>query len=329
MFSLGQRQEGVGADQAAGWVLPAHQGLRADDRARREVQLGLVVHDELLGVDGHPELLERLQPVPRVADLRPVEDAVAELAALGGVHRVVGLLQQDRRRRPVDGRQGDADAGVDVHGHAIQDERLAQGGVDLVRHPARCGGVCPAKQHPELVAARPGELPTALEGLLQPRPDEPEQLVPNGVTEAVINLLEAVQVDQQEGVRLDVRFDAPDALERLQEVTTVRQPGQLVGTGLQPGLGELTHLTETQCHAGQCPQDRRAGQQGHQRRRRGVLKAAGHEQVRHRHRRPREEAVPTRPLRPLQLVDLEQPGPLAGGGDNVQQSPAVSEQQTG
>ena len=44
---LGERDEGVGREEAALRVLPAHERLRADDRARREHDLGLEVEDEL------------------------------------------------------------------------------------------------------------------------------------------------------------------------------------------------------------------------------------------------------------------------------------------
>ena len=46
---LGQRQERVGQQQAAGRVVPAHQRLDAGDLEGPRVDLGLVVHDEAAG----------------------------------------------------------------------------------------------------------------------------------------------------------------------------------------------------------------------------------------------------------------------------------------
>ena len=59
---LDQVQEGVGVEQAAGGVVPADQRLHGVDFAGVQVDLGLVVHDELVAGQCGSQLLHRLQP---------------------------------------------------------------------------------------------------------------------------------------------------------------------------------------------------------------------------------------------------------------------------
>ena len=56
---LGERDELVGKDQAALGVLPAHQGLGADDLAGADADLGLVVQDELAAVQRPAQVPEQ------------------------------------------------------------------------------------------------------------------------------------------------------------------------------------------------------------------------------------------------------------------------------
>ena len=46
---LNQAEEGVGVEEPTRGMLPAHQSLNTVDFAGVEVDLGLVVHDELIG----------------------------------------------------------------------------------------------------------------------------------------------------------------------------------------------------------------------------------------------------------------------------------------
>jgi hypothetical protein len=91
---LGEGEEDVRVEQSPVGVLPANQRLEAGHRAGPEVELGLVVVDQLVGVQCRPELLERLEPVTRVGGAVRCPDLEAMAAALGGVHRRVGAGQQ-------------------------------------------------------------------------------------------------------------------------------------------------------------------------------------------------------------------------------------------
>ena len=60
---LGQRDELARRQEAALRMLPAHQRLDADQRAVAQVQLGLVVQQQLVAVDGVAQLAEQAEPI--------------------------------------------------------------------------------------------------------------------------------------------------------------------------------------------------------------------------------------------------------------------------
>ena len=91
----------------------------------------------------------------------------------------------------------------------------------------------PGLQHDrELVAAQPGERVLVAQQLAQPRADLPQHLVARVVAERVVELLEAVEVDEQQR-------ELPAVLDRgsqaVHEVAAVAQPGEVVG--LAPVIG--------------------------------------------------------------------------------------------
>ncbi len=233
------------------------------------------------------QLLQGLQAGAGVAGLAGLVEDVAELAALGLVHRQVGALQQHRRAGAVRRRQGDPDAGVDVLRHPLEHEHLPQRGVHLTGDPAGSGPVGAGQQHPELVAAHPGQHPAAAQRLGQPGPYQAQQLVADRVPETVVDLLEPVQVDQQQrepplGSRAigDVERDGPvgHLVELLQERPAVPEAGEVVGAGLRAGLGQVANLPERQGGAGQREHDRGSGKPDDEGVRGAVSQAAGHEQ---------------------------------------------------
>ena len=123
-----QVQEGVGVEQAAGGVVPAHQRLHAVHVAGGQVDLGLVVHDELVTGQCGPQLLHRLQPSGKVGFVSTAVDVMAVGGSLGLVHGDVGLAQQGVQVGAVVGEQGDPDADAAVQRDVLQGERLSQGG---------------------------------------------------------------------------------------------------------------------------------------------------------------------------------------------------------
>ena len=75
-------------------MLPAHERLRAERGAGRDVDLRLVVQHELALIERGVEVVEHLEPqTVEVVELRVV-DGDAGVGVLGGVHRDIGAPQQ-------------------------------------------------------------------------------------------------------------------------------------------------------------------------------------------------------------------------------------------
>ena len=152
----------------------------------------------------------------------------------GPVHRGVGASHQRVGAVAVGREQRAADAGADDQRFAAEHEWRAQCGCDLVRDPlGRRTTARAVEQHHELVAA-----PTRHRVALPHRGPQPlrhlsEQHVAFVVAEAVVHVLEAVEVDEEHG---DTGARAARAGERLQQPVAqeeaVRQPGQRIVGGL-------------------------------------------------------------------------------------------------
>ena len=85
----------AGRDVAVTRQAPAQQRLGADDFAAREVDLGLVAHEELVAVERAPQLALQHQPLDGGGvHFRRVEALAVTAGALGVVHRGVGVADQ-------------------------------------------------------------------------------------------------------------------------------------------------------------------------------------------------------------------------------------------
>ena len=195
---LGGRDEFLGAARAVARGLPAQQRLEADQAAVAQAVLRLVEQRELALAQRtiEPALggVEALQHQVLVEEHRAPATQV-----LGAVHRAVGAPHQVvdgqavvREQRHADARLDVVVAAGEVHGHA---DRLDDALGDH-RHGVRVGHV--AQDHRELVACQPRHGVAFLHAGAQPLRHDHQQLVAGGVADAVVDLLEVVEVDVEQ-----------------------------------------------------------------------------------------------------------------------------------
>ncbi len=166
-----------------------------------------------------------------LAHLR-IEEAVA--VAAGGfrpIEREIGHLQQIVGFGPVLERQRDADAGADVDVAAVDLERLAQhldnalrqefGGLALVAFAGLNDG--------EFVAAEPGQYVGLAQQRFQSSRHFDQQRVAGGMAERIVDLLEAIEVQQENGERLlQAALPRRGFLDFLDQSGAVGQSGQRI-----------------------------------------------------------------------------------------------------
>jgi len=159
---------------------------------------------------------------------RIVEDRRTGLAVdLRLVHGEVRLSQQVFGGRGAVRRRGEADAGAD-DGMVLPDRKGCR---ELAADPRRDGQDEPAvghvgAYHDELVASQTGDHVLRAQAREDALAGQHEELVPDGVSQTVVDLLEAVQVDEQDGEAL------PHECARRERVVEVPDQGGPVG---EPG----------------------------------------------------------------------------------------------
>ena len=239
---LGLRDERSGGHQAELGVAPAQECL---ERGRLVLVQHRQVHDlELVPLEGAPQAVEQQHPLERaLAHLRR-EEAVGVLALLlGSVHGEVGVAQQ---RVGVGAVLGvDADAGARAERHVVVVG--AAGPRQAVEQPARderrvVGARQVLHQYRELVAADAGHQVGAAGAGPQPLGHRLQHDVACGVAQAVVDGLEAVEIEEYQCAAGALAPGARErALERVEEERAVRQPREAVVAreALQVGLGVL------------------------------------------------------------------------------------------
>ena len=177
---------------------PAQQGLDAGQSTIREVDDRL--HEQL-------DLLELERAVERADDLHAprrglTQAGVEQLEApppclLGRVHGDVRVADQVGRRLRVAARERDADAAADVDLAAGDAERLRERRQDATCHLRGRGGLAARQVGGELVAAEAREDVALPQRGLQPAAGLAQQRITRVVPVAVVDELEAVDVDEQ------------------------------------------------------------------------------------------------------------------------------------
>jgi hypothetical protein len=183
-------------------VVPAQAGLEGDGAAGREVDDGLVDERERPAVERPAQVVLERRPLGRrVGDPVLVRAVPALAGGLRGVHRGVGVPQQGVGvGRVARAGGGDADARADGDLPAGDRDGL---GDRLDQAVGDALGVADAVQvveeDRELVPAEAGDGVVGPQRRGEPAGDGDEQLVPGLVAVRVVDLLEAVEVDEEDG----------------------------------------------------------------------------------------------------------------------------------
>ena len=226
---LRRRYEVCRLDEAALRVAPADQGLVAFDPAVGEADHGLVVQLELPGRHGLAQAPVDFQPIAHAsAQRRGIELGLAPAQLLRPVHRGVGVPDQSLDVLPILGEKDRADAARERHLPPVQDDRAADGLVELAGDARHVLGLLYSrKQHGELVAPEAGHGVRRAHRGLQPPGHGAKARVPYRVPQGVVDHLEVVQVDEQEreglpaALALDQRH--PQAVEEQLAVGKLRE----------------------------------------------------------------------------------------------------------
>ena len=124
------------------------------------------------------------------------------------------------------------------HSRPLSGERRAQLGRDRLRDPPRLALVRDGvEDDPELVAAEPGDGVAGAQARREPLPDRDQQPVADGVADALVDDLEAVEVEHDHGDRAGlVRADAREGMgDAVRQQLAVRQAGRRVVEGAALG----------------------------------------------------------------------------------------------
>jgi hypothetical protein len=172
--------------------------------------------------------------------------------------RDIGAAQQRRDVVAVVGLQGDPDRGAELDGHAGDIEWAREGGMNAGGDLPQSAAVRQRGEHGELVAAEAGEEVAAAQHLAQAMGDLDQEPVALLVAERVVDLLEAIEVDQQQRRERAHALGARErALPLPMQGCAVRQVGEPVVGRLvaQPARGARDDAEEHQ------PEQQQAGSQ--------------------------------------------------------------------
>ena len=209
-------------------MVPARQRLEAGDLAGRdfddrlEMDLDRVVGDRGAQIE-FDQAADLNLGVHRLLERAPV----AAPFRLGGVERHVGVGEDRFGRLAVLRRARRADAGADDDFVTVDEHRPTDFAQDLLGELAGLAGIGDrALQDGEFVAAPARDDVGVAHDPLQPAGDRRQQLVAARVAEAVVDLLEIVEIEEQDVGAFDlVAAPAQGLDELLFEATAVRQIG--------------------------------------------------------------------------------------------------------
>ena len=196
---LGDRDELRGLHETALRVSPAHERLEAAQRAVGETTIGWYARLELAAVEAAAERRLGAEPLHRARPHALVEHLVAVAAGgLRAVHGGVGVTQELGLEGALRGRAGDADRRGREHLVAAQRDRRAQHRERPLGDGAGLVGRREALAHEhELVTAEAGDSVAGPDDGGEAPGDADQELVAEGVPEAVVDELEAIEAEAE------------------------------------------------------------------------------------------------------------------------------------
>ena len=181
-------------------VIPADQRLVAKQLARVQLELGLVVQQELAARQRGVQAVFQAHALHgRGVHVRGEELKVVLAALLGPIHRRVGVHQQGFGRFAILGEDGNANRGGDKHLLLFDlDDAIELGHQFLgdLGHMLDVGDIL--QNHGKLIAAQPRHGVAFTQRAFQPLGDFGQQLVARGMAHGVVDVLEAVQINEHQ-----------------------------------------------------------------------------------------------------------------------------------
>src|SRR5216684_1308861 len=238
---LRQRDELGRREQPATGMLPAHQRLRAGDLAGRQRHHRLVVETELAALQRAAQVGLELEQLHRAVVHGGVELYAASAALrLGAIEGGVCVAQEILGPGVECVAVGDADAHAAEHLLATEHERGAQRVLKTVGHLERIvARLHVLEQDGELVAAQTRHGVARPQTVGQPPPHLGQQLVAARVPEAVVDDLEAIHVEEEDGeaVLVPALLQREPVGEAIHEERAVGQAGERVVERVVQQLG--------------------------------------------------------------------------------------------
>src|SRR5579884_1236866 len=192
---LRRRQELDRSQETQAWMRPPDQGLHREDLPVPQVQLGLIVEDELVLVDGHVQLFQEahlvtfeVQSLLVAGDRNPTQ--------LRSVHGDVGAPDEPGGVDGIGRGHGDADAGADRGRDDVQDKGLLQTGGEPLGHHLRLVQIGIGQEDRKFVAAEPHGQIRFADGARRPNAQLLQEGIAGGVSKGVIDLLESIEIDE-------------------------------------------------------------------------------------------------------------------------------------
>ena len=183
-------------------MVPAQQGLGADQAARADVQQRLVVQAQFTALQRAAQgLLQGAGAAQARLQVGGEEGVAAVVVLLGLVHGGVGVAHQGFAVHAIAREHGDAHRGADVQGVAVDLEGLAQRRADALGHLGGLLAAAAGQRAGEFIAtlARQGVLAAQQGG--QALGHGAQQRVADPMAKAVVDDLETIQVHEQQRQR--------------------------------------------------------------------------------------------------------------------------------